>query len=474
MLKETLCLTAAVVFAMGCGDANGVSEEGAVEQGPRIQPYVDNPYYWQYDGTPVLLVGGSDDDNLFQWTGPRLTEHLDTLVRVGGNYIRNTMSARDAGNVHPWARDAEGRYDLDRWNDAYWTRFERLLEETARRGIVVQIEIWAFHDFTEEDWEASPWNPANNVNYTAAETELQTASYGDYTTVEHDFFLTVPALQDDRVVLAYQERFVDRVLAYTLAYDHVLYCITNEIFAQYAPEWGWYWAAHLREQAAAAGRHVAVTEMYQESDVRHEQHRASLDHPERYDYVDISQNSIQTGQTHWDRLQWVRAYLEEAPRPINHTKIYGGPRGTWTGGPGHGIERFWRNVIGGAASVRFHRPPSGIGLSEEAQVHLRSARLFGERFDVFRATPDAESRLLTERNPNEAYLTAVPEEQYAVYFPDGGSVGVNLTEAPGAYALHWLDIADSTWGAPETVAGGRIVQLTAPESGHWIALLTRL
>ena len=32
----------------------------------RIQPYPANPFYWQYKGEPVLLLGGSVDDNLFQ------------------------------------------------------------------------------------------------------------------------------------------------------------------------------------------------------------------------------------------------------------------------------------------------------------------------------------------------------------------------------------------------------------------------
>ena len=25
----------------------------------RIQPYAKNPFYWQYKGAPVLLIGGS-------------------------------------------------------------------------------------------------------------------------------------------------------------------------------------------------------------------------------------------------------------------------------------------------------------------------------------------------------------------------------------------------------------------------------
>ena len=38
----------------------------------RIRPYAKNPRYWQYNGKPVMLLGGSNDDNLFQWPSPDL------------------------------------------------------------------------------------------------------------------------------------------------------------------------------------------------------------------------------------------------------------------------------------------------------------------------------------------------------------------------------------------------------------------
>ena len=31
-----------------------------------IRPWTENPYYWQYKGEPVLLLGATDNDNLFQ------------------------------------------------------------------------------------------------------------------------------------------------------------------------------------------------------------------------------------------------------------------------------------------------------------------------------------------------------------------------------------------------------------------------
>src|SRR5690606_34993163 len=60
-----------------------------------IMPYSENPKYWQYKGEPVLLLGGTDDDNLFQMEN--LEAHLDELKASGGNFIRNTLSSRDSG-----------------------------------------------------------------------------------------------------------------------------------------------------------------------------------------------------------------------------------------------------------------------------------------------------------------------------------------------------------------------------------------
>ena len=78
----------------------------------RIQPYLHNSFYWQYKNRPILLLGGSVEDNLFQIAG--IEAHLDLLHTVGGNYVRCTMSSRDEGDVWPFERDAvTGLYDLE-------------------------------------------------------------------------------------------------------------------------------------------------------------------------------------------------------------------------------------------------------------------------------------------------------------------------------------------------------------------------
>jgi len=144
----------------------------------RIRPYPQNPYYWQYKGKPVLLLGGSWQDNLFNHP-IGLERHLDLLQSVGGNYVRNVMSHRNEGNVFAYQR-VDGKFDLDQWNDEYWRRFEDFLRLTHARNIIVQIEVFDRHDLstdhqTHGGWSKHPFNPVNNRNYSPEESRLPTA-----------------------------------------------------------------------------------------------------------------------------------------------------------------------------------------------------------------------------------------------------------------------------------------------------------
>ena len=171
-------LIASVLFALGAAagadGAKPVATAGEARPSHTIRIYKQNPRYWQDKGKPVLLLGGTDDDNLFQWTGKKLTGQLDLLASVGGNYVRCTMSSRDPRNVWPFAKKGR-QYDLNRSGDEYWKRFETFLAETARRDIIVQIELWDRFDFASymQGWSRNPYNPRNNINYTSAASGLK-------------------------------------------------------------------------------------------------------------------------------------------------------------------------------------------------------------------------------------------------------------------------------------------------------------
>ena len=437
----------------------------------RIQPFAENRFYWQYKGKPALLLGGSVEDNLYQI--PDLEAHLDLLASCGGNYVRCTMSCRDPGDVWWFEKDGTGLYDLNKLGEEHWTRFERFMELTAEREIFAQFEIWDRFDFARENWVNNPYNPKNNVNYSVEESGLKEEVWTHPGRKESAFFRSVPALENNRVVLEYQHHQVDTMLSVSLQYDHVLYCMDNE--TNESPEWGKYWSDYIKQTAAEAGVGVETTEMWDAHDLLADQHLHTVDHPETYTFVDVSQNNHQSGQQHWDNPQAVRQHVLDSGRirPLNTVKIYGANTGRY-GTTRDAQERFWRNIFGGLASTRFHRPPSGLGLSEISQAHIRSMRMVLEEIDIFRCEPHLD--LLSDRSRNEAYCTANPGSEYAVFFPDGGNVLLDVSAVEEkTLTVRWMAIRKSAWiGEAEAIkreGEGRVRLQTPGEEGYWTAVV---
>lgn len=219
-----------------------------------------------------------------------------------------------------------------------------------------------------------------------------------------------------------------------------------------------------------AGVEVHLTEMWDDWNLQGAHHRRTFDHPERYAFVDVSQNNHQTGQRHWDQFQWAREYLAGRPRPINTVKTYGADGGRF-GNDRDGLERWWRHLIGGAAAVRFHRPDSGLGFSAPAEASIRAGRKLESLVRLWEV--EAANGLLGERGANEAYLAARPGVAYAMYFPDGGAVTLDLRGAEGTFVVRWIDIGRGDWGPRGEVAGGDWRPIVAPGPGHWGVALVR-
>ncbi len=445
-----------------------------------IDPWKENPWYWSHAGQPVLLLGGSDDDNLFQWPEDRLLPQLDRIQGAGGNVVRNTMSDRqDAGfEVYPFLQLENGKYDLTQWNPVYWERFEFFLKATAARNIFVQIEVWDRFDYTDDRprnslrWERHPYNPQNNVTYTREQTTLD-RQYPDHPGQnKQPFFFSTPKQRNIEPLLAIQTAFVHKLLDHSLAYDHILYCIDNETQAE--PAWGEHWARLIRERATAAGKKVSITEMWDDWDLTASRHRQTFDHPELYDFVDVSQNNHNRGQKHWDNFAHVRDLLSDRPRPINTTKTYGADGNKFGHTDQDAIERFWRHLLGGAASMRFHRPDSGLGINDKAVACIRAARWLEAHVPLWNLQP--ATKLLAEREDNEAYAAATENQStIALYFPNNDqprSVTLKSAASDQRWQIAWINIdTGSPHGPPADIASEAIAP---PAAGNFAAVLRKL
>ena len=165
--------------------------------------------------------------------------------------------------------------------------------------------------------------------------------------------------------------------------------------------------------------------MWDAWDLKSEHHKRTFDHPELYDFCDISQNNHKRDQAHWDNFMWTKRYISTQPRPINTVKTYGADGGSH-GSTQNGIDSWWRHIIGGVASARFHRPPSGLGLAELTMNSIKAAREIEKNTPFWDLTPN--NNLLLNRSENEAYVTSKKGEIYVVFFPNGGEVELDLTE----------------------------------------------
>ncbi len=462
-MRSLLVLPLTVFFLAGC----------SIEKSPQHPSGIDlsltHPQYWEYNGEPVLLLGGSDEDNLFQLH--YLEQQLDKLASVGGNYVRNTMSSRDSGNVWAFHLDPEsGLFDLNQWNPQYWRRFQSLLELSSQRDIVVQVEIWATFDFYRENWELNPFNPKNNINYSAERTKLPLEIPSHPIYCDNPFFWSVPSHQNNMPLLQYQQAFVDKLLTHSLEFDHVLYCIDNE--TSVTSEWGKFWSEYIRKKAKERVKTVHVTEMWDPWDLDHISHRETFDHPETYSFVEISQNNHQRGEKHWTNglRQIERLRLSGNLRPVNNVKTYGNDLGRHGGGTQNGIQSFIRSTLFGSAAVRFHRPPSGLGLGDTALAVIHDVRMATNRMDFFNARPHND--LLSEREENEAYCRALPGKDYLVYFPEAGEVKLDIQALGPDYQVDKLEMLSGQWVLEEVPENGGM--LTLRSSGpHQLFLIQK-
>ena len=449
MTKERIYIYLIILLGLVFFRTNQISAQDVNSHNNAIQPYHENSWYWQYKGEPILLLGASDNDNLFQWTGDRLTNHLDSLKSVGGNYVRNTMSDRDEGSIYAPKEIEDGLYDLTQWNDEYWSRLEFFLSETEKRDIIVQLTLWDWFDLS--DLTDHPYNPENNINWPAGTIENREDFYGG------------SLYENKESVLEYQHRFIDKLLSITLNYDHVIYNINNE--SSIGAEWENYWAKYLKKATGSRDKTIHITSMrlVPGNSVRHVMSNRDL-----YSFVDVSQNNQDAagavGHKHWENLIYWRSMIDaqqEGPMPMNNVKVYGQGVGNnpIAGTANEALERFWRNIFAGCASTRFHRPgimsPEaggwGVGLSDKAKHTMKTVGKFLEEFNIFKTQPYQGCETIGPSIPAD-YCLANVGKSYAVYIPSGKTT---VEIDPWVYleevSVKWLNVSTGEWEKEETV-----------------------
>jgi len=147
----------------------------------------ENPHYFIYHGKPTAVITSGEHYGAVLNLDFNYVRYLNTLAEDGLNGTRtwvgaycepttafqiadNTLAPMPGRFICPWARSSEpgyanggNKFDLGKWDRAYFKRLKDFLSEARRRGIIVELNL--FCPFYEEGmWALSPMNVSNNIN----------------------------------------------------------------------------------------------------------------------------------------------------------------------------------------------------------------------------------------------------------------------------------------------------------------------
>jgi hypothetical protein len=212
--------------------------------GAPLQLHPENPRYFLYKDKPLIIITSGEHYGAVLNSEFDYKKYLAALQETGMNCTRvftgayvepegafniakNTLAPGAGKYISPWARSetpgyANGgnKFDLTKWNDAYFGRLKEFVQEADKRGVIVEVTL--FCPFYEESqWKLSPQNALNNVNGigTVVRTNV-------YTLDKHGGLLEV------------HEKMTRKIVTELNEFDNLYYEICNEpYFGGVTLEW---------------------------------------------------------------------------------------------------------------------------------------------------------------------------------------------------------------------------------------------
>ena len=172
----------------GCAAAAPAPPAAQPAPAAPIALHPDNPHYFLWRGRPTILITSAEHYGAVMNLDFDYRKYLDTLAADGMNYTRvfsgayvepagrvqdraqHAGAAARAGSSRPGRAaaspghpDGGNKFDLSRWDDAYFARLKDFVAHAAARNIVVELTLFC-PMYEEVQWSLSPMNAANNVN----------------------------------------------------------------------------------------------------------------------------------------------------------------------------------------------------------------------------------------------------------------------------------------------------------------------
>jgi hypothetical protein len=458
------------------GFTAGISAPLAAPAAGPLRVHPDNPRYFT-DGTKsptgalraVYLTGSHTWNNLVDMSRDNDPAHfdfggyLDFIERHGHNFIRlwawdstvwDTRANGDLGKdfVHkvapmPWRRTGPGtaidgglKFDLMKFEPAYFERLRDRVSAAGRRGIYVSVmlfEGWGLMHGNQGRaapggwaWRSHPFHPDNNINVTA----------DDRSPAEHVHRLGNQSVND--LQAAYIRRVVDTVNDL----DNVLFEVINEGGEK---SWDWWVVETIR----------------QHEKLKPKQHPIGLTGHGAEKLPDMLASTAE-----WTSPGRIDGYAETPPAWSEKKVSLLDTDHIW--GVGGNAAWVWKSFLRGHNPI-FMDPYDGSVLGkpgdkqwEPIRRALGESRRIAQRIDLaaLRPMPDISST---------GFCLANPGTEYLVYQPKVGE-GFSVEMKAGKYRFGWLSTkAGADGGSGEVTVPDGTRSFKAPFDGDAVLHLKR-
>jgi len=463
-----LALAAGALLAFGgasCGSVREATPERAAAKPARaktLRVFRANPrYFTDGSGRAVYLTGshvwwslvGSRTWKVDCERGRGATpfsydSYLDLLGHHGHNFIRlwtiELTRWEECGETvrvapQPWLRTGPGtafdglpRFDLRRWNPAYFRRLRNRVRAAQARGIYVSVmlfEGWGLQWQGPWRWRGHPFHAPNNVNGIEGDANRDGSGLEAHT-------LAVPA------VTRIQDAYVRRVIGAVNDLDNVLYEIANESGA-YSTRWQYHMIDLVKREQRRRGNVHPVGMTFQHAHGRN-------------------------GTLYRSRADWISPfgleYLSDPP-PANGAKVVLSDTDHHCGGCGdHTFP--WRSFMRG------HNPIYMDSLDDEPRKRgirstLGQTRRYARRINLAIVRPRGGLS-------STGYCLATPGREYLVYQPEPEPFTLDLRGTRASFSVEWFDPGFDRTVRAGSVDGGRVATFRPPFGGQSVLYLRRL
>jgi len=448
------------------------SKDSPGERGPlRVHP--KNPrYFTDGSGRAVLLTGSHTWAN-FQERGVEgetpdfdYERYLDFIQELGHNFMRMwrwehaqwMQFVPGETLIRYWpmaylrtgpgeALDGKPKFDLTRFNQAYFDRLRERVVAAGQRRIYVSVMM--FQGFSVEQkgtkgvdpkkgnaWQGHPYNSKNNIN--GVDGDLNGDGEGDET----------HTLKDARITRL-QEDYIRKVIDTLNDLDNVLWEISNESHIN-SVEWHYHMIRFIKEYEAGKPKQ----------------------HP-----VGMTSSPIDNPPLFASDADWIspngRNYLNDPPDTKGSKVIIvdNDHINPWNSDP----QWIWKNLMRGNQFIlmdnymdfRTGSPEKPDAKHDPTRKAMGFARWLCDRLDPAPLIP--QNNLASTR-----YCLADPGFEYLVYQPQSGAESFSVTLEPGEYTVEWTNLlSGGLTEAEDLQAGSGRSTFTPPSGGPSILHLKR-